>query len=305
MALRNQPYLPLYVDDFLSDERLSECSAESTGVYIRLMCLMHKSQEYGAILLKQKDKQSGSTITDFAVKLVRQMPYTEEVIRRSLRELLEEDVLSLDGDRLFQRRMVKDAKLSDTRASAGRKGGCSSKTSSTSTDFADDFASAKPQANSVIGVVVGNGDVSVNSSGNTEEIEDIPPAHAREGNEALGRVMTSYMNNISPMPSSTCVAELQGFVKELGADVCLRAIDTAIDARATSWRYIKAILLRMQKAGVKSLADWDAVDQQHHGNSTQQQGMLYTQPSKTELERMRKLQERLRSSTGPDKDGKG
>lgn len=303
MALRNQPYLPLYVDDFLSDERLNECSAESTGVYIRLMCLMHKSQEYGAILLKQKDKQSGSTITDFAVKLVRQMPYTEEVIRRSLRELLEEDVLSLDGDRLFQRRMVKDAKLSDTRASAGRKGGCSSKTSSTSTDFADDFASAKQQANSVIGVVVGNGDVS-NSSGNTEEVEDIPPAHAREGDEALGRVMTSYMNNINPMPSSTCVAELQGFVKELGADVCLRAIDTAIDARATKWNYVKAILLRMQKAGVKSLADWDAMDQQRHGLPPPPQDMQHTQPSRTELERMKKLRERFQSSTGPDQGGK-
>lgn len=303
MALRNQPYLPLYVDDFLSDERLNECSAESTGVYIRLMCLMHKSQEYGAILLKQKDKQSGSTITDFAVKLVRQMPYTEEVIGRSLRELLEEDVLTLDGDRLFQRRMVKDAKLSDTRASAGRKGGCSSKTVSTSTDFADDFASAKPQANSVIGVVVGNGDVS-NNPGNTEDVENISPAHAREGDEALGRVMTSYMNNINPMPSSTCVAELQGFVKELGADVCLRAIDTAIDARATKWNYVKVILLRMQKAGVKSLADWDAMDQQRHDPSSSQQDMQHTQPSRTELERMKKLRERFRSSTGPDQGGK-
>ena len=62
MALKDQPYLPLYVDDFLSDEKLSLCSAESTGVYIRLMCLMHKSDEYGAVLLKQKFKQNESKI---------------------------------------------------------------------------------------------------------------------------------------------------------------------------------------------------------------------------------------------------
>ena len=43
MALRDQPYLPLYVQDFLTDEKLAECSAMATGVYIRLMCIMHKS----------------------------------------------------------------------------------------------------------------------------------------------------------------------------------------------------------------------------------------------------------------------
>lgn len=54
MALRDQPYLPLYVNDFLSDEKLNNCSAESTGVYIRLMCLMHKSNEYGVISLSDR-----------------------------------------------------------------------------------------------------------------------------------------------------------------------------------------------------------------------------------------------------------
>ncbi|MFA5407989.1 MAG: hypothetical protein WC343_04380, partial [Bacilli bacterium] len=96
MALRNQPYLPLYVQDFLTDEKLAECSAESTGVYIRLMCLMHKSEEYGIILLKQKDKQNSKQINNFAYKLAKQMPYSTEVIEQSLSELLEENVLILD-----------------------------------------------------------------------------------------------------------------------------------------------------------------------------------------------------------------
>ena len=60
MALRDQPYLPLYVQDFLTDEKLIECSASATGVYIRVMCIMHKSDPYGMILLKQKDKQTSS-----------------------------------------------------------------------------------------------------------------------------------------------------------------------------------------------------------------------------------------------------
>jgi len=127
MSLREQPYLPLYVQDFMTDEKLNDCSAESQGVYIRLMCLMHKSEQYGAITLKQKDKQNDKQILNFAYKLVRQMPFDVETIVRSLTELLEENVLTLDGDTLFQKRMVRDGELSEKRANAGFRGGkCSS-----------------------------------------------------------------------------------------------------------------------------------------------------------------------------------
>jgi len=138
MALRGQPYFPLYVQDFMTDEKLNECSAESAGVYIRIMCVMHKSERYGTILLKQKDKQNESKIKNFACKLFKQMPYQVDVIERALQELVEEEVLTIDGDVLLQKRMVKDGILSDTRALSGSKGGkrtredefCLSKTSS-------------------------------------------------------------------------------------------------------------------------------------------------------------------------------
>ena len=153
MALRNQPYLPLYVDDFLADEKLSLCSAESTGVYIRLMCLMHKADEYGVILLKQKFKQSSKQILNFASMFARQMPYQIDVIERSLQELLDENVVILEGDRLIQKRMVKDENLSNIRASAGRKGGKKTQTKT------NNFAKAKSEANTVIGIVSVNEDV--------------------------------------------------------------------------------------------------------------------------------------------------
>lgn len=147
MALRDQPYLPLYVQDFLTDERLNECSAESTGVYIRLMCILHKSQTYGVILLKQKDKRTGKQISDFALKLVKQMPYDVPTIERSLAELLEEDVLSLDGDTLFQKRMVRDGKASDVKAFAGKKGAEKKRARASAKVFACDSAKAETQAN--------------------------------------------------------------------------------------------------------------------------------------------------------------
>ena len=93
----------------MSDEKLNECSAEATGVYIRLMCIMHKNEEYGVVRLKAKDKHSGRPVTDLARKLARQMPYDAKTIERGLDELLEEGVLNLDGDMLYQKRMCMTA----------------------------------------------------------------------------------------------------------------------------------------------------------------------------------------------------
>lgn len=127
MALRNQPYLPLYIQDFMTDEKLIECSAESTGVYIRILCMMHKSKEYGKILLKQKDKQNGKQIINFAYKVAKFMPYPFAIIEKSLTELIDEDVLQLVGDDLCQKRMIRDNEISLIRSDAGKKGGKKSK----------------------------------------------------------------------------------------------------------------------------------------------------------------------------------
>jgi len=123
MALRDQPYLPLYVQDFLTDEKLNECSAEANGVYIRIMCIMHKSEEYGTILLKQNDKQSDKPLENFAEKLTKHLPYPTRVILKALEELTSEKVLSITGDKMIQKRMVADNEISIKRAESGRKGG--------------------------------------------------------------------------------------------------------------------------------------------------------------------------------------
>ena len=135
MALRNSPYLPLYVQDFLTDEKLVDCSASANGVYIRLMCILHKSEPYGKILLKQKYKQNESMCLNFASMLLRQMPYSMSEIHDGLEELLDNKIIEIEGDYLLQKRMVKDGELSEKRAVAGQKGGkkSQSKTQSKST----------------------------------------------------------------------------------------------------------------------------------------------------------------------------
>ena len=141
MALRDQPYLPLYIQDFLTDEKLIECSAAATGVYVRLMCILHKSNEYGKILLKQKDKQTDNQINNFCLKLARQLPYDFDTILAAITELLNENVLHIDGDFLCQKRMICDNELSLKRSKSGKKGGDANKNNNMN------FAQAKLVAN--------------------------------------------------------------------------------------------------------------------------------------------------------------
>ncbi len=139
MALRNQPYMPLYVQDYLTDEKLNMCSAASQGIFIKIMCQMHKSDEYGTILLKQKDKQNGSTYLNFACKLARLLPFEKDELKIAIQELVEEKVLNIDGDKLYQKRMIHDNNLSIIRAESGSKGGKKTQ---------KDFAKAKIEASS-------------------------------------------------------------------------------------------------------------------------------------------------------------
>ena len=161
MALRNQPYIPLYVQDFMTDEKLNECSAAANGIYIRLMCLMHKSENYGTILLKQKYKkesfdevlpndlpqQNLQQISFFAEQLSKQMPFSVKEIFSGLEELLREKVVQIEGDVLSQKRMVNDGILSDKRSSAGSKGAKKTNAKYKKENFVEDFVAANSSAN--------------------------------------------------------------------------------------------------------------------------------------------------------------
>lgn len=123
MALRDQPYLPLYVQDYLTDEKLNMCSAASQGVYIKLMCIMHKSEIYGKILFKQKYKQKESIIENFALQISKQITFDVKTIQDALVELIEESVLILEDETIYQKRMVRDFEISEQRSLAAKKGG--------------------------------------------------------------------------------------------------------------------------------------------------------------------------------------
>lgn len=131
MALRDQPYLPLYVQDFLTDEKLNLCGYETQGVFIKIMCILHKQETYGKLVLKESDKilfkqtvkQNSSRCLIFAFMFSKLLPIPIDVLERSLEELIDRGVMYISGDEIAQKRMVKDGQISEARSSAGKKGG--------------------------------------------------------------------------------------------------------------------------------------------------------------------------------------
>ena len=145
MALTNQPYIPLYVRDWLTNNKLKMCSTSAHGLMINIMCLMHKEDEYGTLLLKQNFKQSQDICLNFASYLARLLPFDRGEIDTALQELLNESILYLQEEKLVCYRMIKDASISKTRANSGSEGGKT--TQKNIKGFAKANAKAKNQAN--------------------------------------------------------------------------------------------------------------------------------------------------------------
>jgi hypothetical protein len=145
MALRDQPYLPLYVKDLMTDEKLAECSPAAHGIYLRLICILHKEETYGSSKLKDKYKNSSDILLDFSEQFSTNMPFKTGAIYDGLSELFSEGVIQIRGNRLSQKRMVKDGEISDKRSKSGKNGGV--KTSEKNKKLAKEFATAKSIAN--------------------------------------------------------------------------------------------------------------------------------------------------------------
>lgn len=216
MALRDQPYLPLYVQDYLTDEKLNMCSAATQGVYIKIMCIMHKSEIYGKILLKQKEKQSESNSLNFATKLARLLPFPIGQIHSAIEELVDEKVLQLSDDCLEQKRMIKDCEVSLRRAKAGQKGGQKTQTKT------QEFAKAKSEANSENE----DGNENINNNNGVEKFNDPlksyinsqPPKKYNDEHVKLAMDICQYLNVPTPESGNGTTAhfrEIRQFIENM------------------------------------------------------------------------------------------
>ena len=93
-----------------------------------------------------------------------------------------------------------------------------------------------------------------------EKESEIETETEKDNSTPLANVVRAYLNKINPQASRMCLEELKAFCEEMGEDCCLRAMDIALDAKKTSWSYIRAILRDKKAAGVRCLADWDKAE---------------------------------------------
>lgn len=97
--------------------------------------------------------------------------------------------------------------------------------------------------------------------------KDLINTRAREGktqgkdnNNDNGRAVRDYQDRINPDASLLSIQAILDFERELGADVCIRAFDIALDEKKTNWSYIRAVLQNWKDRGVRCVADLEDLE---------------------------------------------
>lgn len=92
-----------------------------------------------------------------------------------------------------------------------------------------------------------------------DEVED-ECLKGAESDPAVAAVMDAYLRKVNPMASQTSLEELTAYVRQMGPECCLRAINIALDEKKAQWSYIRGILRAKAANGVRCIADWDKLD---------------------------------------------
>jgi hypothetical protein len=111
------PFMKFYVDDWLADEKARLCTSGARGLWIDMICLMWKSDIRGVLV-----QPNGFPVD--ARMLARLTGNGNKSTSKWLTELEVFGVCSIDvNGSYFCRRMVKDERVRQVRAAAGKKGG--------------------------------------------------------------------------------------------------------------------------------------------------------------------------------------
>lgn len=82
-------------------------------------------------------------------------------------------------------------------------------------------------------------------------VEEPPPVQDPE----LAKAMDFYFNRINPTPSQSSIEELTEYIKTMGADVCIAAMEYAIDEHKGTWSYIRGTLRAYMQRGIRNMDD--------------------------------------------------
>jgi hypothetical protein len=109
------PWFKFYPKDWMGDSGLQMCSWETKGIFIEMICIMAESNRYG--FLEINDKK----VTQEMLK--KRLRIHHKTLKTCLRELQENNVLSIESDVYFSRKMVKQAAQSLRGQELGKLGG--------------------------------------------------------------------------------------------------------------------------------------------------------------------------------------
>jgi hypothetical protein len=110
-----RPALQFYIGDWKKDPELRACSLAARGLWIDMLCLMYESPRRGYLIIKDKPPSVPS--------LARIVGADVSDVERLLKELDDMGVYSIEDGVIYCRRMVRDAKRSETYRQNGVKGG--------------------------------------------------------------------------------------------------------------------------------------------------------------------------------------
>lgn len=111
MPAEKEPWLKFWVDDWLCDLELRRCSPAARGLWIDMICLMHKSKTYGHLSNDLREVAGYAQVSAIEAK-------------RLLGELETRNIFSrTDTGVIFSRKMVRDDKRRSTLRENGSRGG--------------------------------------------------------------------------------------------------------------------------------------------------------------------------------------
>jgi len=171
-----KPWDKWYWQDYLSDTGLAACSLAAQGLWMRMLAIMARSKKKGYLL----DGNQNMTMEILA----RLVGSTIQEVKPLLEELKQHEVFSISDDGIiYNRRMVREAEISEKRAEAGKIGGLSKKQKS-----------SKSQANTLARSASASASASVYASVYASEYEEEEKGMEKETKKAVQIELPSWID---------------------------------------------------------------------------------------------------------------
>ena len=117
--MTKRPAFQFYPGDWMKDPALALCTLRARGLLIELMCVMHESSTYGALVA-----HDGRALTKEQILRVARASVAEGAME-ALDELIANGVIKHEHERnyYYSARMMRDEEIRQKKARAGSLGG--------------------------------------------------------------------------------------------------------------------------------------------------------------------------------------